>query len=282
MPPKKRTSKEAKPSIAITETIRLLTEQYGPFPDEPRLDPAHELVFTILSQHTSDINSERAFRSLMQRFGDLNDIAGADVTEIESAISVGGLAKVKAPRIKTILTRVLELNENSLDLTFLAEMPLPDAKAWLRQLPGIGPKSAGIILNFSLGMPAMAIDTHIYRVAQRLELIGPKVSVDKAHDLLEAAVEPEQVFPFHIAFVTHGRRVCKAQRPLCTDCIIGFGCPARDRMMGPAEADSPPAPKTKRQTRGKVTQLPHTPETRPPASGGSDSTSYLARPPADG
>ena len=262
MPPKKRTRKTAKPSIAISEAIRLLTEQYGPFPDEPRLDPAHELVFTILSQHTSDINSERAFRSLMQRFGELHAIAAADVAEIESAISVGGLAKVKAPRIKAILTRILELNDNSLELSFLAEMPLADAKAWLRQLPGIGPKSAGIILNFSLGMPAMAIDTHIYRVAQRLELIGPKVNADKAHDLLEAAVEPEQVFPFHVAFITHGRRVCKAQRPLCADCIIGFGCPARDRMMGPPESNAPPAPKTKKPTRGKLTQLPHTPETQ--------------------
>ena len=262
MPAKAPAEATPSPGIAIPEIIRLLTEQYGPFPQEPRLDPAHELVFTILSQHTSDINSERAFRRLMQNFSKLEAVAEADVTDIESAISVGGLAKVKAPRIKEVLTRVLELNEDSLDLTFLAEMPLAEAKAWLRQLPGIGPKSAGIILNFSLGMPAMAIDTHIFRVCQRLALIGPKVNADKAHDLLEAAVDPDQVFPFHVAVITHGRQVCKAQRPLCQECVIGFGCPARDRMMGPPEELPAAAPESKRKRKAKLEQLPHTPQKR--------------------
>jgi len=216
--------------IEIPEIIRLLADSYGPFPQEPRLDPAHELTFTILSQHTSDINSERAFRGLMNRFGDLESVARAEVSEIEQAIARGGLAKVKAPRIKQILNRILELN-GSLDLTFLAEMPLPEAKAWLRQLPGIGPKSAGIVLSFSLGMPAMAIDTHIFRVCQRLGLIGPKVNADKAHDLMEEAVESEQVFTFHIGFITHGRQICKAQRPLCSECVLAFACPSRDQFL---------------------------------------------------
>ena len=221
-----------------------MTAEYGPFPEEPRLDPIHELTFTILSQHTSDTNSERAFRSLMQRFGTLDAVAAGSVEDIEAAISVGGLAKVKAPRIKEVLTRVLELN-GSLDLSFLREMPLAEAKAWLRQLPGIGPKSAGIILSFSLGMPAMAIDTHIYRVSQRLGLIGPKVSADKAHDLLEAAVEPEQVYPFHVAFINHGRQVCKAQRPRCAECIVAHGCPSRGQFMEtPAQKEPIPVAKT--------------------------------------
>lgn len=224
------------PSIPVADAIGLLTAAYGPFPQEPRLDPIHELTFTILSQHTSDTNSERAFRSLMQRFGTLETVAAASVADIETAISRGGLAKVKAPRIKEVLTKVLELNGGSLDLSFLREMPLPEAKAWLRQLPGIGPKSAGIILSFSLGMPAMAIDTHIYRVCQRLGLIGPKVTADKAHDLLEAAVVPEQVYPFHAAFINHGRRVCKAQRPLCGECIVAHGCPARAQLQPPVKA----------------------------------------------
>ena len=262
MPPKTKakTEKALKPGISIPETIRLLTEQYGPFPEEPRLDPAHELTFTVLSQHTSDINSERAFRQLMNRFENLHAVAAAPVDEIESAISVGGLAKIKAPRIKAILTRVLELNENSFDLSFLAEMPLGEAKAWLRQLPGIGPKSAGIILNFSLGLPAMAVDTHIYRVSQRLGLIGPKVNADQAHDVLEAAVDPDQVFPFHISFITHGRQVCKAQRPKCEDCVVSFGCPSRDRMLGSPGASPTAAPKQKKQRKGKPAQLPHTPQ----------------------
>ena len=265
--------------IEIPEIIRLLTSSYGPFPLEPRLDPAHELTFTILSQHTSDINSERAFRGLMSRFGDLESVAKAEVSEIELAITRGGLAKVKAPRIKQILNRILELN-GSLDLSFLAEMPLPEAKAWLRQLPGIGPKSAGIILSFSLGMPAMAIDTHIFRVCQRLGLIGPKVNADKAHDLMEEAVEADQVFTFHIGFITHGRQICKAQRPLCAECVLAFACPSRDQFLSLTASESTdnlevqgkrkeaPKPKStsrpKTTTRGKtaskrvaVTKLPH-------------------------
>lgn len=245
MPPRKavksrRPRRSKKPGVLIADAIRLLTEEHGPFENEPRLDPAHELTFTILSQHTSDRNSERAFRSLMQRFETLENVAAADVDEIEEAIAGGGLAKIKAPRIKTVLNQILELNERSLDLTFLAEMPMDEARAWLRQLPGIGPKSAGIILSFSLGMPAMAVDTHIFRVSQRLGIIGPKVNADKAHEVLEAAIPPEDVYPFHAAFITHGRKVCKAQRPLCGSCVVNYGCPSRDEkaMQDAAAAES--------------------------------------------
>jgi endonuclease-3 len=247
-----------KPALSISEAIRLLTERYGPFPQEPRLDPAHELVFTILSQHTSDINSERAFRQLMGRFQTLDTVARAEASEIEEAISVGGLARVKAPRIKEILNKVLELNEGSLDLSFLREMPLDEAKAWLRQLPGIGPKSAGIILSFALGMPAIAIDTHIYRVSQRLGLIGPKVNADKAHDLLEQATEPEQRYPFHISFITHGRQTCKAQRPLCHQCIISFGCPSRGRFLELPELSAEAESRQDNNHQTGLKQVPHT------------------------
>ncbi len=233
MPPKtatkaRRSRRSKKPGVTISDAIRLLTEQYGPFENEPRLDPAHELVFTILSQHTSDRNSERAFRNLMHTFGTLEAVAEADVDAIEIAISGGGLARIKAPRIKEVLGMILDLNDASLDLHFLAEMPMDEARAWLRQLPGIGPKSAGIILSFSLGMPAMAVDTHIFRVSQRLGIIGPKVNADKAHEVLEAAMPPEDVYPFHAAFITHGRQVCKAQRPRCGDCVVNYDCPSRD------------------------------------------------------
>ena len=244
------------PAVEVSEAIRLMSEQYGPFPEEPRLEPAHELVFTILSQHTSDINSERAFRGLMERFGSLEAVAEGEVADIQTAISHGGLAKIKAPRIKEVLTRILALNE-SLDLSFLAEMPLDEAKVWLRQLPGIGPKSAGIILSFALGMPAMAIDTHIYRVCQRLGIIGPKVSVEKAHDLLEAAVEPDQVYPFHVAFITHGRQVCKAQRPRCVECIVGFGCPSREGFLALTEDEASGSLAQSGERAGPLTQLPH-------------------------
>ena len=218
------------PNAGIDDAIRLMSARYGPFDGKPRLEPAHEVVFTILSQHTSDANSSRAFHCLMDRFGTLEAVSQADVAQIEEAIVPGGLARVKAPRIKQVLNLVLELN-GSLDLSFLREMPLGEAKAWLRRLPGIGPKSAGIILCFSLRMPAMAIDTHIYRVCKRLGFIGPKVTADRAHDIMEASVTPERVFDFHVSFITHGRQVCKAQRPRCGECVVADGCPCQSQFM---------------------------------------------------
>ena len=158
-----------------------LDKEYGPFNWEPRYNPADELVFTILSQHTSDINSERAFKILMENFDSLNDIADAAISQIEKCIKSAGLYRIKAKRIKDVLMWV-SAEVGSFDLSFLSEMPLEDAKNWLKRIDGIGPKTAAIILCFSLGMPAMPVDTHIYRVSKRLGYIGPKVSADKAHD----------------------------------------------------------------------------------------------------
>ena len=208
----------------VLETLR---KEYEPFPSEPRYDPVSELVFTILSQHTSDRNSERAFKQLMDNFGSFEEVAKGDAQQIAQCITIGGLAGIKAPRIQQVLNLILE-RRGELDLYFLKDMPLAEAKAWLRALPGIGPKSAAIILNFALGMPAMAVDTHIYRVAKRLGLIGQKTGYEQAHEILENAVEPEQVFPFHVALITHGRRVCKAPKPLCQQCVLAYGCPSRD------------------------------------------------------
>ena len=248
----------------IARAVELMTHEYGPFEAERRLPPTDEMVFTILSQHTSDINSSRAYHRLMERFGTLEAVAQADVPEIEEAIAPGGLAKVKAPRIKEVLGRVLELNSGSLDLSFLREMPLAEAKAWLRQLPGIGPKSAGIVLNFSLGMPAMAIDTHIFRVCQRLRAIDAKTNADKAHDIMEAKVPPDEVFNFHVAFITHGRRVCRAQRPLCGQCVVGDMCPSRKKLTAKfagAEAGAAASPLPKASA-DSPSPMPHIPSER--------------------
>ena len=255
----KKRAPRTKSKADIARTIRMMTEQYGPFSQEPRLPPTDELVFTILSQHTSDINSSRAYRRLMDRFVTLEEVAAAQISEIETAIAPGGLAKIKAPRIKEVLKKIIELN-GSLDLSFLREMPLGDAKAWLRQLPGIGPKSAGIVLSFSLGMPAMAIDTHIYRVCQRLGVIGPKVSADKAHDILEEKVEPEEVFNFHVSYINHGRQVCRAQRPLCPDCVVGGLCPSRKKFMTKADLAKLTAEETRAPAGSGGAPMPHIPQ----------------------
>ena len=264
MPVKTKTKRRTRTmsTAGIIEAVELMTREYGPFDQERRLEPANEMVFTILSQHTSDINSGRAYARLMERFGTLEAVAEGTIDNIEEAIAPGGLAKVKAPRIKDVLVKVLELND-CLDLSFLREMPLAEAKDWLRQLPGIGPKSAGIVLNFSLGMPAMAVDTHIYRVCQRLGVIGPTVSADKAHDILERKVPPEEVFNFHVTFINHGRLICKAQRPLCRECVMARVCPSRGKLINVKSSDKKRKPTTidasPARSRNGSGQLPHVP-----------------------
>ena len=213
--------------LTAAEVLDLLWMESSTFPGKPRYDPISEVVYTILSQHTSDRNSERAFKQLMEGFGSMEAVAEGDTELIAKCINVGGLAKIKAPRIKRVLNLIIEWR-GSLDLAFLKDLPLEEAKAWLKDLPGIGPKSAAVILCFSLGMPAMAVDTHVYRVAKRLGLIGPKTGYEQAHEILERAVKPEQVYSFHLALITHGRGVCKAQRPLCHQCLLAYGCPSRN------------------------------------------------------
>ena len=221
------TKKIRRKHVPTTEIMTQLGSVYGPIYWEPRYGPAFELVSTILSQHTSDINSQRAFNNLLAKFGTLDCIADGAVEDIASAIRTGGLANIKASRIKEVLLLVRK-RVGSFDLSFLAEMPLAESKNWLKSLPGIGPKTAAIILCFSLGMPAMPVDTHIFRVSKRLGLIGAKINADDAHDILEPMVDPDEVFAFHMYLIEHGRRVCKAQRPRCDECVFEVVCPSRN------------------------------------------------------
>ena len=250
--------------VPAPRVLETLTAEYGPFDHTPRYDPIAEVVFTILSQHTSDLNSERAFNNLMEHFGSFDAVAHGDVTVISQKVSIGGLARVKAPRIKEVLNLILE-KRGSLDLYFLKGMPLDEAKDWLKSLPGIGPKTAAVILCFSLGMPAMAVDTHVYRVAKRLGLIGQKADFDQAHDILERTVRPDEVFDFHMGLITHGRRVCKAQRPLCEVCPLADGCPSVGSFSKKPRATRK-APNTSRSGR-----VPHTPPIPPTNSAPGDS-----------
>ena len=211
--------------LPIDEILRRLGPLYG-LPRAPRpYDPISELIFTVLSQNTSDYNSYRAYSNLRNRFPAWEAVMNADVDRIAEAIQIGGLAKIKAPRIQTIL-RIIQDRKGSWDLSFLAEMPLAEAKEWLLELPGVGPKTAGCVLLFSLGRPAMVVDTHVCRVTKRLGLIGPKVPPDAAHDVLEAMIPDGDILAAHIHLITHGRKTCKAQRPLCSECVLEDGCPS--------------------------------------------------------
>jgi endonuclease-3 len=205
--------------------LRLLEQEYGPVAWEPRYDPISELVFTVLSQHTSDLNSEKAYGRLFAAFGDWAAVAQASIDAIAKPIEIGGLAQIKAPRIKAILQKIIELR-GSLDINFLKDMPLTESKYWLNQLPGVGPKTAAVVLCFAFGLPAMPVDTHVHRMAKRLGFISLKTTAEQAHDLLEQVIEPDKVFAFHVYLITHGRRICKALRPMCEKCSLENECPS--------------------------------------------------------
>ncbi len=206
------------------DVIKRLEPQYGPPTPPRRWDPTAELVYAILSQHTSDANSVPAYERLRARFKTWDDIVSAKTAEIVEAIRQGGLAQQKAPRIQQVL-RLVKQKAGGYDLSFLGEMPLAEAKAWLRALPGVGPKTVGCVLLFALEMPALPVDTHIYRVAKRLGLYKPKVTVEQSHDVLEAMLKPQEVLPFHMYLITHGRRVCDARKPMCGQCVLEPRCP---------------------------------------------------------
>ncbi len=217
--------------LSITEIIRLLAEEYGNLSWSQHRDPLSELIMTILSQNTSDHNSRRAFDRLITTFGNWQAVAEASVEEIAQAIRYGGLAQVKAPRIKKMLDQI-SAQRGSLDLIFLHELPLAEAKAWLQGLPGVGPKTASCVLLFSLGKPALPVDTHIHRVAKRLGVIDSRASAERAHEILGAMVPAEDVYQFHIHMIEHGRRVCKAQRPHCHQCVLLQVCPTGQTLLG--------------------------------------------------
>lgn len=243
MPPPRRPH----PNIArIPEIIARLDEAYGTPEWRPHHDAISELVLTILSQNTSDTNSGRAFVRLRERFDAWEDVADAPPGEVIDAIQPGGLAPTKAPRIQAALRDVRE-RTGGYDLQFLGEMPLEDARAWLRSIHGVGPKTAACVLMFALGRPAMPVDTHVFRVSMRLGLIPERagkaaMTAEKAHALLESMVPPERFYEFHIGLIKHGRRVCAAQRPKCPECVLRDLCPSATKFH----------PELRRSSRGQA------------------------------
>lgn len=214
-----------------------LKEEYG----EPRWHahgpPLDVLIGTILSQHTSDTNTARAFASLRARFPDWRDVITASASDVADAIRVGGLANIKAPRIQRVL-RVIADESGDLSLTFLRELPLGRADAWLRNLPGVGPKTSACVLLFSLGLPAMPVDTHVHRVSCRLGLIDADCSAEDAHAVFRELLGPDRdlTYALHLNLIEHGRRVCKARSPACHRCVLADICPSAptgDRSAAP-------------------------------------------------
>jgi endonuclease-3 len=200
-----------------------LLEAYGEPKWRPHLDPVSELVSTILSQNTNDANRDVAFNRLRERLPTWEEVRDADGEIVIEAIRPAGLANQKGPRIQEAL-RTITRERGELSLDFLADWPVEEAKAWLSSMKGVGPKTAAIVLLFSLGRPAFPVDTHVHRVTKRLGLIGPRVSREKAHVELEALVPPDDYYAFHLNLIRHGRQVCTSRKPRCDECLLNDLC----------------------------------------------------------
>jgi endonuclease III len=187
------------------------------------LPPVDELVSTILSQNTNDLNRDRAFESLRQRFPAWEQVRDADPGSVTAAIRPAGLANQKGPRIQQAL-RGISAERGSLDLHFLKDLPLEEARAWLMKFKGVGPKTAAIVLLFSLGRPAFPVDTHIYRVTGRIGLRLEKMTVEETHVHLEKLLPPETYYAAHLNIIRLGREVCAARKPACQRCPLRELC----------------------------------------------------------
>jgi len=209
----------------IALILATLERVYGKPDLRPHGDLLGELVGTILSQNTSDLNSQRAYQSLRHAFPDWHQVRQASNEEIARVIQTAGLSRQKAPAIRAAVTALLEDGEQRAD--WLRTAPLDDARAWLQSLPGVGPKTAACVLLFALGRPALPVDTHVFRVSMRLGLLPPGASPVAAHRLLEALVPPGDILRFHVLLIRHGRAVCHARHPACSRCLVATWCEYR-------------------------------------------------------
>jgi endonuclease-3 len=234
-----------------------LAALYGTPRRDTRLDPVSELVLTILSQNTADVNSERAFEALRVAYPtdgpitvhrviapdgteappegwggrgldagsapDWEAVEHAPLDELMDVIRPGGLAPQKAPRIQNALRHIRE-STGGYDLDFLGTMKARAARDWLTQVPGIGKKTASIVLLFCFGLPLMPVDTHVERVSRRIGLVPPKAGPDEQHEVYWHLLAPEDVHPAHVLLIQQGRRTCDASKPACDRCPIAPRC----------------------------------------------------------
>ncbi len=219
------------PDRRLVRTIhRRLQKHFGDLEAPRRQDPLEELILTVLSQNTSDANSFRAFESLRARFPTWERLAAARPSQVTVAIRAGGLANIKAPRILAILREIHE-REGAFDLGWMRTATDRQIREYLTSLPGVGPKTAAVVLAFSLGRPALPVDTHVHRVAGRLGLIPSQTPADKAHSRLEQLVPAPLRIQMHVALIRLGRELCKAGRPRCAECPLNDLCPTAALWM---------------------------------------------------
>ncbi len=225
MPARKPATAPRRPTARRVRAIRdALRGYYGVPRNDPHHAPLDELVLTVLSQNTNDTNRDVAYTRMQDRFPDWESVERAPVEEVEEAIRPGGISKVKSQRIKAMLASIRE-RTGGLDLSMLESAPREEAIDLLESLPGVGRKTTACVLLFSYDRPELPVDTHVYRVSSRLELIRPKASFLEAHEVMRAAVPPEETYELHVNLIRHGRRLCTARAPACAECPLRRLCP---------------------------------------------------------
>jgi endonuclease-3 len=213
------------PARRVRAIRQRLRELYGVPGQRPHGRPLEELILTVLSQSTNDRNRDVAYGRLRERFPAWEAVRDAPVEEIEEAIRPGGISKVKSARIQAILRAI----GDPLDLMWLADRPVDEARAYLMGLPGVGRKTAACVLLFAFGAHDVPVDTHVARVGQRLRLLRPGAPFGELHDQMLAVTPPGAELELHLNLLRHGRRTCHAQRPACPECALRRMCPGRLR-----------------------------------------------------
>jgi len=200
-----------------------LVEMYGNKKQTGFRDPTEELILTILSQNTNDLNRDRAFTSLTSRFNSWKDISEARVSSVASTIRVGGLANIKAGRIKKILKQIGE-KSGDYSISFIKKMADNEAWDYLMSFDGVGPKTASCVMMFSLGKNFMPVDTHVHRVSKRLGIIPANMNAEKAHDWYREMNVPVSLYRLHLNLIQHGRTLCRPGKPKCPECGLRNQC----------------------------------------------------------
>jgi endonuclease-3 len=231
--PRRPRAGRAPSPATVLEIYRRLEERHGPLEPPRRLDPLEELILTVLSQNTSDVNRDRAFAAMRTRYTTWEALAEADPSDLAAAIKPGGLSNIKAPRILGILREIQERQGGSLDLSWMNEASSEAVEDYLTSLPGVGPKTAACVLAFSLGRPALPVDTHVFRVARRLGFIDERTGAARAHRVMEDLVPAELRIRMHVGLIRHGRTICRAGRPACEICPVQDLCPTAPQVLRP-------------------------------------------------
>ncbi|PKV63605.1 endonuclease III domain-containing protein [Pontibacter ramchanderi] len=206
-------------------THELLNQEYKRLELDPRRSPMHELISTILSHRTNHADEQKAYYTMLERFGDWEGVLNAPEDALADAVSTTRYPLQKAPQIQQTL-RMIKEDRGEISIDFLADLPIDEAMAWLTRLPGVGPKTATLLLLFNFKKPVLPVDTHVFRVSQRVGLIGAKVTANKAHDVLLDMLPKDatELFNFHKHLFWHGQKVCTWSYPKCEKCVLSGIC----------------------------------------------------------